>query len=103
MSKKNSSANLKKDLRYSKAFNEVYSSFKKKLNTIQKKSYVIAVSGGPDSLALVSLSKIYAVENKVKFYFEPTSLKYGSYIQITSIIILIGLIFLSLKKIFLTK
>ncbi len=42
-------------------------------------------------------------KNKVKFYFEPTSLKYGSYIQITSIIILIGLIFLSAKKIFLTK
>ena len=69
MSKKNSSANRKKDLRYSKAFNEVYLSFKKKLNTLKKKSYVIAVSGGPDSLALVSLSKIYAEENKVKFYY----------------------------------
>ena len=42
-------------------------------------------------------------KNKVKFYFEPTSLKYGSYIQITSIIVLIGLIFQSLKKIFLIK
>ncbi len=69
MSKKNSSANRKKDLRYSKAFNEVYLSFKKKLNTLKKKSYVIAVSGGPDSLALVSLSKIYAEENKVTFYY----------------------------------
>ena len=34
---KNSSANRKKDLRYSKAFNEVYLSFKKKLNTLKKK------------------------------------------------------------------
>ena len=69
MSKKNSSVNLKKDLTNSKAINKVYLSFKKKLDKLKRKSFVIAVSGGPDSLALVTLSKIYSVNKKVRFYY----------------------------------
>ena len=42
-------------------------------------------------------------KNKIKFYFEPVSIKYGSFLQIISIIFLIGLIFISSKKIFLKK
>ncbi len=69
MSKKNSSVNLKKDSTNSKAINKVYLSFKKKLDKLKRKSFVIAVSGGPDSLALVTLSKIYSVNKKVRFYY----------------------------------
>ena len=69
MSKKNSSVNLKKDFTNSKAINKVYLSFKKKLDKLKRKSFVIAVSGGPDSLALVTLSKIYSVNKKVRFYY----------------------------------
>ena len=42
-------------------------------------------------------------DNKIKFYFDPTPLKYGSFFQILSIIVLIVLIFLSTKKLFLNK
>ena len=42
-------------------------------------------------------------KNKIKFYFEPTPLKYGSFFQISSIIIMIVLIFFSTKKLFLNK
>ena len=42
-------------------------------------------------------------DNKIKFYFEPAPLKYGNFVQIISIIVLIGLIFLSSKKIFFKK
>ncbi len=69
MSKKNSSVNRKKDLKYSKAINKIYLSFKKKLDKLKKKSFLVAVSGGPDSLALVTLSKIYSIEKKVRFYY----------------------------------
>ena len=69
MSKKNSSVNRKKDLTNSKVINKVYLSFKKKLDKLKRKSFVIAVSGGPDSLALVTLSKIYSVNKKVRFYY----------------------------------
>ena len=69
MSKKNSSVNLKKDLTNSKVINKVYLSFKKKLNKLKRKSFVVAVSGGPDSLALVTLSKIYSIDKKVRFYY----------------------------------
>ncbi len=42
-------------------------------------------------------------DNIVKFYFEPNPIKYGSFVQIISIIVLIGLIFISLKNFFLVK
>ena len=42
-------------------------------------------------------------DNKIKFYFEPTSIKYGSIIQILSIIILVAVIFYSSKKLILNR
>ncbi|MDC0473231.1 tRNA lysidine(34) synthetase TilS, partial [Pelagibacteraceae bacterium] len=49
--------------------NKIYLNFKKKLKLIGKKSFLVAVSGGPDSLALTALSKLYINENKSKAYF----------------------------------
>ena len=42
-------------------------------------------------------------DSKIKFYFEPSSIKYGSIIQIFSIIILIAVIFYSSKKLILNR
>ena len=32
-------------------------------------SFVVAISGGPDSLALAALTKAYSFEKKLKFYY----------------------------------
>ena len=41
--------------------------------------------------------------NKIKFYFEPSSIKYGSLFQIISIIVFVALIFYSSNKMLLSK
>ncbi len=69
MSKKNSSANLKKFLGDFKDFDKIYLNFKNKLNKLKKKTYVVAVSGGPDSLALVALTKVYSLDKSSKFHY----------------------------------
>ena len=69
MSKKNSNVNLKNGFKDFKDLSNIFFNFKKKLNKLNKKSYVIAVSGGPDSLALVALAKAYNYEKKTKFYY----------------------------------
>tara|TARA_B100000242_G_scaffold174557_1_gene125049 strand:- start:1444 stop:2463 length:1020 start_codon:yes stop_codon:yes gene_type:complete len=69
MSKKNSSVILKNSFRDFKDLNKSYLNFKKKLDKIKKKSFLLAISGGPDSLALAALSKAYSYERKVKFYY----------------------------------
>jgi len=69
MSKKNSSVNLKNCFKEFKDLSSIYSNFRNKLNKLNKKKYLIAVSGGPDSLALVALAKAYSYEKKIKFYF----------------------------------
>ena len=71
MSKKNSSVQpLKNVLLNDKLIFQIYSDFKFFLkNNIKKKSFVVAVSGGPDSLALAALSQIYGYENKNKIFF----------------------------------
>ena len=43
--------------------------FKNKLDALNRNSYVVAVSGGPDSLALVALSIAYTFFKKTKFYY----------------------------------
>jgi tRNA(Ile)-lysidine synthase len=53
---------LKKKLSNKKIF-ELYNIFEKELDI--KESIVVAVSGGPDSMALAYLTKIYSVKNKV--------------------------------------
>ena len=69
MSKKNSSVILKNNFKNFKELSYIYSIFKKKLNSYRKKNFLIAVSGGPDSLALTALAKSYSYEKKCKIYY----------------------------------
>ena len=69
MSKKNSSVNLKKGFKGFKDLSNTYLNFKNKLDTLNKKNYLVAVSGGPDSLALAALSKAYTYSKKTKFHY----------------------------------
>ena len=69
MSKKNSSVNLKNDFKEFEDLSKIFSNFKSKLNSTNKKKFVVAVSGGPDSLALAALSKAYTHCFKSKFYY----------------------------------
>jgi len=72
MSKKDSSV-LKlrlKDLSLNNKTSLIYSNFKSQLITsIKKNSFLVAVSGGPDSLALSALSYTYSIEKKIKVFF----------------------------------
>ena len=69
MSKKNSSVNLKSGFKNLKDLSKIFQNFKSKLDKLNKKNYLIAVSGGPDSLALVALSKAYTFHKKCKFNY----------------------------------
>ncbi len=69
MSKKNSSVNLKNGFKDFKDLSNIFNNFKKKLDNVKKKSFLVAVSGGPDSLALVALTKAYSYYKKSKFYY----------------------------------
>ena len=69
MSKKNSSVNLKNIFDKHKDLSNIFNNFKNKLDRLNKKSYTVAVSGGPDSLALVGLTKVYALQKKIKFHY----------------------------------
>jgi len=68
MSLKNLSAKIKipKLLRKklnNKKVSQIYRQFEKSINN--KEKFVVAVSGGPDSLALAFLAKIYSVKNNI--------------------------------------
>ena len=69
MSKKNSSVNLKNGFKNFKDLSYIFQNFKNKLDCLNKKSYTVAVSGGPDSLALAALSKAYSYKKKTKFSY----------------------------------
>ena len=69
MSKKNSSVNLKNGFKNYKDLSDIFLNFKNKLNNQKKNKYVVAVSGGPDSLALVALTKAYNFFRKTSFYY----------------------------------
>jgi len=69
MSKKNSIVNLKYGFRDFKDLSKIFLRFKKKLDILNKKKYLVAVSGGPDSLALVALTRAYSYQKKIKFYY----------------------------------
>ena len=69
MSKKNSSVNLKNGFKEFKDLSKIFSNFKNKLNLTNKKKFVVAVSGGPDSLALAALTKAYTYFHKSKFFY----------------------------------
>ena len=70
MRKKDLSALKLKDLNLNKKILPIYSNFKTQLEkNIKKNTFLVAVSGGPDSLALSALSQQYIIEKKNKAYF----------------------------------
>jgi len=69
MSKKNSSVNLKEGFKDFKDLSKIFLNFKIKLDKLNNRSYLVAVSGGPDSLALVALTKAYTFHKKTKFHY----------------------------------
>ncbi len=69
MSKKNSNAILKNQFRDFDDLSLIYLNFKNKLDNLKKKTYLVAISGGPDSLALAALSKAYSFEKKTIFEY----------------------------------
>lgn len=63
MKRKNTSAQL-----LDKQLNNIYPHFKIFLDkNLKEKKFAIGVSGGPDSLSLVHLSKLYSLEKKIDF------------------------------------
>jgi tRNA(Ile)-lysidine synthase len=70
MSKKDSSVLKLKDLTFKNKTSLIYSNFRSQLDTfIKNKAFLVAVSGGPDSLALSALSHTYLIEKKNKVFF----------------------------------
>tara|TARA_A100001011_G_scaffold318346_1_gene338092 strand:+ start:549 stop:1571 length:1023 start_codon:yes stop_codon:yes gene_type:complete len=69
MSKKNSNVILKNKFKNHEELSHIYFIFKKKLNFFKKKNFLVAVSGGPDSLALTALAKTYSYESKSKILY----------------------------------
>jgi len=69
MSKKNSSVNLKNGFENFKDLSVIFKNFKNELDYQNKNSYTVAVSGGPDSLALVALTKAYSYTRKLKLKY----------------------------------
>ena len=70
MNKKDSSVLKLKDLVSNKNISIIYSNFRSQLNySIKKNPFLVAVSGGPDSLALSALSNIYSKEKKNKVFY----------------------------------
>ena len=65
---KNSSVILKSGFKNFEDLSKVYLNFKHNFKKLKYKSYVIAISGGPDSLALAALAKALSYERKLKFY-----------------------------------
>tara|TARA_B100000035_G_scaffold278377_1_gene257313 strand:- start:90 stop:1118 length:1029 start_codon:yes stop_codon:yes gene_type:complete len=83
MSHKNLSAAIKipkifKNKLKNKRINNIYKKFEKSLDI--KESFIVAVSGGPDSLALAFLAKIYAIKYKLnsKFFIVDHKLRQES-------------------------
>ena len=69
MSKKNSNVNLKNGFKNFKDLSKIFLNFKNKLDSLNEKNYLVAVSGGPDSLSLAALAKAYAFSKTVRFHF----------------------------------
>ena len=80
MSHKNLNAKIKipkllKDKLNNKKVNQIYKRFEKAVDL--KNNFLVAVSGGPDSLALAFLAKIFSVKNNLnsKFYIVDHKLR----------------------------
>ena len=72
MSLKNLSATIKipklfRDKLKNKKIRKIYDKFENALKV--KEDFIVAVSGGPDSLALAFLSRIYSINKKIKSRF----------------------------------
>ena len=83
MSHKNLSAKIKiprilKDKLNNKKINQIYDKFENSLNI--NESFAVAVSGGPDSLALAFLSKVYSLKKNIisKFFIIDHKLRIDS-------------------------
>ncbi len=91
MSLRNSSVKIKipkvlKNKLNNKKISQIYKKFAKSINI--NENFIVAVSGGPDSLALAFLSKIYSIKKnlKVKFYIidhklRPESTSEAKYVK----------------------
>jgi len=68
---------LKEKLK-NKKITQIYRRFEKSIDI--KERFIVAVSGGPDSLALAFLSKIYSIKNNldIKFFIVDHKLRNGS-------------------------
>ena len=68
---------LEKNLNH-KRIKKIYKNFEKNLNLSDK--FIVAVSGGPDSLALAFLAKIYSIKKKLtaKFFIVDHKLRKAS-------------------------
>ena len=69
MSRKNSSVNLNNNFKKFKDLSNIFYNFEKNLNKFKTKKFLVAVSGGPDSLALTALTKLYSLKNRKKFFY----------------------------------
>ena len=69
---------LLKDKFENKRINKIYKSFEKSLNIDQ--NFIVAVSGGPDSMALAFFAKIYSIKKKLisKFFIIDHKLRSNS-------------------------
>ena len=72
MSHKNLSVKIKipkllKNKLNNKKIHQIYKRFEKSINV--KEKFIVAVSGGPDSLALAFLAKIYSIKKKIEVKF----------------------------------
>ena len=83
MSLKNLSAKIKihkllKEKLKNKKINQIYKKFERSFKIDE--SFIVAVSGGPDSLALAFLAKIYSIKKKIisKFYIVDHKLRSSS-------------------------
>ena len=83
MSLKNLSVTIKipkilKDKLKNKKIKQIYERFEKSIDLNEK--FIVAVSGGPDSLALAFLSKIYSIKKNldIKFFIVDHKLRNGS-------------------------
>jgi tRNA(Ile)-lysidine synthase len=84
MSRKNLSVktknlkHLKKSILKNKKISQIYKKFEKSIDI--NENFAVAVSGGPDSLALAILAKIYSIDNKIvpKFFIVDHKLRLES-------------------------
>ena len=69
MSKKNSSVILKNKFESFKDLSQIFLKFEKKLIKLKSRKFLVAVSGGPDSLALTALTMAYGIKTNTKFFY----------------------------------